>query len=325
MNMTPNRRLQIGLFGTNGHQVHHQLIDEPLAVLAACHGYAEIPLPGDHPDRPQVRVCRSLGEMLSDERLDLVVLCSPVRAEQAGHALEALRAGKHVFAEKPCALNEEDLDLLLRESADRGLVFREMADSSYIPVYRAMKEVVLSGVLGEIVQVTALKSYPWRDSRPQDESTDGGLVRQCALHAARWIEHVAGRKIASVQLKETCLGNPVGGGQSRMAANLLLTLDNGGVAGITANYLNQPGTGVHGYESLVIHGTGGLVESLRGGQTTRLVVGGTDHGELRLAGYRTQFRCLLEHLASETPMPMTVEEEVSPTRWMIRAKESLAA
>jgi hypothetical protein len=46
---------------------------------------------------------------------------------------------------------------------------------------------------------------------------------------------------------------------------------------------------------------------------------------LRLAEGRTQFRFLLEHLAHGTPMPMSVADEVSPTRWMIRAKESLAA
>jgi len=324
--MTKKPRLKIGLFGTNGHQVQRLLVENPLGQLAACSAFPQPPLPDGHPDRPALRLHDSLEGLLGDEEIQLVVLCSPVRAQQPAHALAALRAGKHVFAEKPCAIEEKDLDLLVAEAASRGLVFREMADSSFIHPYAAMRRIVQSGVLGEIVLVSSQKSYPWRDSRPQDELTDGGLVRQCALHAARWIEHVAGRKIVSINLLETRLGNPDPAGQSRMAACLAMTLDNGGLASIAANYLNPPGTGVHGYESLLIHGTKGLVESLRGGTLTRLVIGSADHGPLDVSTpVESQFQHLLEHLVRGAPMPMPLEEELSPTRWMIRAKAILEA
>lgn len=320
---TPSR-LQVGLFGTNGHQVHRQLLENPLAQLAACAGFSLLPLPEGHPDRPVLRVHETLEDLLADPDIQLVVLCSPVRADQPAHALAALRAGKHVFAEKPCALLEDDIDRILAEAASRNLVFREMADSSFINPYAAMRRIVQSGVLGEIVLVSSQKSYPWRDSRPQDESTDGGLIRQCALHAARWIEHVAGRKITSIHPLETRLGNPDPAGQSRIAACLSMTLDNGGLASITANYLNPKGTGVHGYESLVIHGTLGLLESLRGGALTRLVIGSTDHGPLDVSEpVKSQFQHLIEHLALGAPMPIPLAEELSPTRWMIRAKTIL--
>jgi predicted dehydrogenase len=319
--MTKPPRLEIGLFGTNGHQVHRLLLENPLARLAACAGFQQPPLPDDHPDRQALRVHNSLDALLADKEIQLVVLCSPVRAEQPAHALAALRAGKHVFAEKPCALEEKDLDLLIAEAAALGLVFREMADSAFINPYAAIRRIVQSGVLGEIVLVSSQKSYPWRDSRPQDEFTDGGLVRQCALHAARWIEHVAGRKIASINLLETRLGNPHPTGQSRMAACLAMTLDNGGLASISANYLNPSGTGLHGYESLVIHGSKGLVESIRGGTLTRLVIGSTDHGALDVsAPVKSQFQHLLEHLVHGVPMPIPLNDELSPTRWMLRAK-----
>jgi predicted dehydrogenase len=322
---TPSR-LQVGLFGTNGHQVHRPLLENPLARLAACAGFTQPPLPEGHPDRPALRVHETLEDLLADPDIQLVVLCSPVRADQPAHALAALRAGKHVFAEKPCALDENDLDRLVAESTSRGLVFREMADSAFVKPYAAMRRIVQSGVLGEIVQITCQKSYPWRDSRPQNETTDGGLVRQCALHAARWIEHVACRKITSIHPLETRLGNPDPAGQSRIAACLSITLDNGGLASINANYLNPAGTGIHGYESLVIHGTLGLVESLRGGSLTRLVIGSTDHGPLDVsAPEKSQFQHLLEHLVLGTPMPIPLLEELSPTRWMIRAKKILDA
>jgi predicted dehydrogenase len=322
--MSTLHRLQIGLFGTNGHQVQRHLLENPLARLSACAGFAQPPLPEGHPDHPGLRVHDSLDDLLADSDIQLVVLCSPVRAEQAAHTLAALLAGKHVFAEKPCALDENDLDRILAEADSRGLVFREMADSAFINPYAAMRRIVQSGSLGEIVQVTCQKSYPWQDWRPQDESTDGGLIRQCAVHAARWIEHVAGRRIASIHPMETRLGNPHPAGQSRIAATLAMTLDNGGLASISSNYLNPSGTGIHGYESLLIHGTKGLVESIRGGALTRLVIGSKDHGSFDTSSpEKSQFQHLLEHLVLGAPMPISLLEELSPTRWMIRAKKYL--
>jgi len=238
--------------------------------------------------------------------------------------MSALRAGKHVLAEKPCAFHENELDSLIVEASSRGLVFREMSDSAFIKPYAAMRRIVQSGTLGEIVQVTCQKSYPWQDWRPQDESTDGGLIRQCAVHAARWIEHVACRRIASIHPLETRLGNPDSKGKSRMATCLAIKLDNGGVASISANYLNPSGTGIHGYESLLIHGTKGLMESIRGGALTRLVIGSKDHGSFDTSSpEKSQFQHLLEHLLLGAPMPISLLEELSPTRWMIRAKKYL--
>ena len=67
---------------------------------------------------------------------------------------------------------------------------------------------------GEIVQVFAQKSYPWHESRPQDEAVDGGLTLQVGIHAARFVEHVTGIRISSLDLIETTHGNPTANGQS---------------------------------------------------------------------------------------------------------------
>lgn len=313
------RFLRVGLFGNNGHQVYTKLIDHPRARLVACADFN----PVGHPDPPAVTAHAGLDSLLGDSKVELVVLCSPIRAEQAGHAIAALRAGKHVYAEKPCALSEEDLDSILEEASKCGRVFREMAGTAFESPYQEMREIVQGGHLGEVIQIIAQKCYPWKDWRPQDERVDGGLICQCAVHAARWVEHVACRKIESIIAQETTAGNPQPGGGLRMASSLMMRLDNGGLASITANYLNQKGTGVHGYESLVIHGTKGLVQSLRGGAETRLFLGPNDLGPIKLHPQtQSYFDRLVDHILDGSPMPLSVMEEVRPTRWMIRAKAS---
>jgi predicted dehydrogenase len=201
-----------------------------------------------------------------------------------------------------------------------------MAGTAFAQPYLAMRGIILAGRIGEVVQIISEKSYPCFDGRPQDEALDGGLIAQNAIHALRFVEHVAGTPIASIRAVETTLGNPVPGGGLRIAASLLLTLKNGGVASLAANYLNPRGTGVWGDECLKVLGTLGIVESRAGGAFTRLVVGDTDHGPLDVSVPHSSWLDLFfGSLLGRVAMPLTPDEELSPTRWALRARRDAAS
>jgi len=274
------------------------------------------------PDKTAVYA--SLREMLSDPAVELVSLCSPRRSEQADHAIQCLRSGRHVYAEKPCALNEADLDRIEAAAKETGKVFREMAGTAFTEPYASLREIAASGRLGEIVQVFAQKSYPYHDGRPQDESVDGGLLLQAGIHAFRMVEHAAGVRIGKVSSFETTLGNPNVEGGLRMAASIAMTLQNGGTAAILINYLNPHGHGKWGNEHLRIFGTKGFVESTDGGMRTRLVIGQEDLGEVPLSKDRVSyFDMLLGEIIDGTRMPITLAEELSPLRAALRAKRAV--
>ncbi|TFG67327.1 MAG: hypothetical protein E4H27_09135, partial [Anaerolineales bacterium] len=182
------------------------------------------------------------------------------------------------------------------------------------------REVVQSGVLGQIVQVLAQKSYPYHDRRPQDEDADGGLLLQVGVHALRFVEHVAGEKVSEIYAIETQKGNP-GQGNLRMATSLMMRLRNGGVASVLCNYLNPPVFGTWGNEALRIFGTQGFVESVDGGTKTRLVLHDEDRGALQIehGGY-DYLDLFLATLLGQSSMPLSIEDEIHPTRVLIRAK-----
>ncbi len=58
-------------------------------------------------------------DVLADEAIDLVVIATR-HNEHAAQVIKALRAGKHVFVEKPLAINWEQLDAVRREVETRG-------------------------------------------------------------------------------------------------------------------------------------------------------------------------------------------------------------
>jgi len=314
--------LRVALYGTNGHQVQARLVRNPLARLVAVAGVPEKDLPPELRNDPEVHRYPGLAEILRDDRVELVSLCSPKRADQAADAIRCLRAGRHVYAEKPCALLEEDIDAILAAASSANRSFREMGGTAFAQPYLAVRKVVLEGLIGDVVQVFVQKSYPYFDGRPQDENVDGGLVAQVGVHGVRLVEHAACRMVESVDAIETGAGNP-GHGGLKMAASMQMRLRNGGLATVIANYLNVKPAGVWGYEELRVFGTNGFVETMEGGARTRLVTAEEDRGPLDVsAPTPDHFELYAAALRGGAPMPLSVEEELHPTRIVLRARKA---
>ena len=313
--------LNIGLYGANGHQIHGVLLKraDPRVRLAAVAAF---------PEKAAADCCAAgaavlpdLDALLARRDVDLVVLCSPRRDQQAADAIRCLEAGRHVYAEKPCALNERGLDRVLVAATAADRRFHEMAGTAFGQPYLAMRQVVAAGTLGTVVQVLAQKSYPLHERRPQDEGVDGGLLRQAGVHAVRMIEHVAGVRITDVDAVETGLGNRVAGGGLRIAASLMMRLANGGVASMVANYLNPPAFGSWGNEMLRLFGTAGMIEATDGGTRTRLVLHDRDAGPLDVSATGLDwFTAMVDEIVDGKPMPLSLDDELHPTRVVIRAK-----
>jgi predicted dehydrogenase len=317
-------KIGIGLYGVNGHQIGYILEGHSGAELVATSGYDVSLLSERLRYDLNIRKYPTLGEMLKDDRVEFVSLCSPRRKEQARDAISCLKAGKHVYAEKPCAMTEHELDAIIETSLRTGCHFHEMAGTAFEQPYTSMRNIVKAGTIGEVVQVFAQKSYPYHDKRPKEEEVDGGLIMQVGVHAIRFIEHVACQRIKTIQAIETKLGNPDLKGNLHMAASFAIELENGGIASVIANYLNPDGFGIWSNEHLRIFGSKGFVEAVDGGTRTRLVVGATDMGQIRLNGEaRNYFHFFIDELLGRESMPISLEEELHPTRMVIRAKESV--
>jgi predicted dehydrogenase len=105
---------------------------------------------------PNARKLRGLDEALAQPDIDAVVLATPAVAH-AAHARQALEAGKHVFVEKPLALNAADADEVVRaaERAQRTLMVGHIM--LYHPVVERMKTMVKSGELGWLLYLYAVR------------------------------------------------------------------------------------------------------------------------------------------------------------------------
>ncbi len=318
-----SNKIKIGLWGSNGHQLHNSLDRYPeveLCIVGALNEGVETSLLEKYPN---LVVCNDYDDFLKFRGLELISLCAPMRVEQPDLAIKALQAGINVYAEKPSALTTDKLDELVKTAKENHAVYHEMAGSIFVNPYWKMKEIVESGKLGEIVQVFAQKSYPNLGTRPKSELKDGGLIEQNGVHAFRFVEHITGLKCETISAIETPLGDNRENSDLNIASSMMGTLENGGIFTVIANYLNQPGFGQWGNEHVRIFGTAGFVESVDGGTKTRLVVGDKDFGEIDTSEEPPDWFDLVLKNIMGNEMPFDLEKELHPTRMVIKAKEAV--
>jgi predicted dehydrogenase len=82
--------------------------------------------------------CADYNEALADASVDAVIITSR-NQKHASDALAALRAGKHVFVEKPMALTEEECRELEKAVQDAGKVLFVGFNRRFAPVYVEVK------------------------------------------------------------------------------------------------------------------------------------------------------------------------------------------
>lgn len=112
----------------------------------------------------------NLNDMLGDPTIDVVV-----NLTQVGYHYEttraALQAGKHVYSEKPIALNLEEADRLVSLAREKGLRFAVAPALIIHPESLETRRLLEAGVIGKVCFIRARGSNPGPD-RLVDYQTD---------------------------------------------------------------------------------------------------------------------------------------------------------
>jgi predicted dehydrogenase len=106
------------------------------------------------PRFPATRFTSELDDLLTDPRLDAVVLATPVTTH-ATLARAVLEAGKHCFVEKPLAQSAADAEFAVLAARASGRILMVGHLLEYHPGVVKLKELVDSGELGDILYVYA--------------------------------------------------------------------------------------------------------------------------------------------------------------------------
>ena len=153
-----------GRSGRDIHGAHLSTDTERYQIVAAVD-----PLP-DRRNRAQAEygcdVYTDYTALLEREDLDLVVNAAPSKFH-VPISLSLLEAGYNVLCEKPLASGVLAVDRLIAAAERSGKMLAIFQQSRFAPCFRKIREVIDSGVLGEVVQVSIVYSgfsrrYDWQ-------------------------------------------------------------------------------------------------------------------------------------------------------------------
>ncbi len=132
-----------------------------------------------------VRRYTDLDAMLSGENIDICDICLPTFLHKE-MTLRLLRAGKHVFVEKPMALSSEDCFEMEREAEARGLRLMVGQCLRFDSNYRYLKELIGGKTYGELRHLRMYRNseYPHWGAARWFEQTDkcGGCILDTHIH-----------------------------------------------------------------------------------------------------------------------------------------------
>lgn len=144
-------------------------------------------------DHPAARTGRDLAAMLARPDLDAILVATPPSRHHA-MALAALRAGKHVWVEKPLALTAADGRALVAAAETAGRTLFVDETFLYDPLVCEMKRLIDAGELGDVLHLSFERLGMGRIRR------DSSVWWNSAPHDLSILFHLVPRAVTSVRL-----------------------------------------------------------------------------------------------------------------------------
>jgi predicted dehydrogenase len=122
-------------------------------------------------------------DLLASAEVDAVVICLPTGMHAAA-AIEALDAGKHVYLEKPVAINLDEGQRVLDAWRRSGKIGMTGFNFRFHPLHRRVKQMLQSGAIGRVgcVRSTFCASPRPMPQWKQRRADGGGVLLDLASH-----------------------------------------------------------------------------------------------------------------------------------------------
>jgi scyllo-inositol 2-dehydrogenase (NADP+) len=143
--------VRVGLigFGVAGQAFHAPVIRGVPGMELACILERKGTKAGEK--YPEVRIARSIEELLADQEIQLCAIATP-NDSHFEFAKACLLAGRNVVVDKPFAPTLREAEELVRLAAERGLLITVYQDRRWDGDFGTIKQIVQSGRLGTIVE-----------------------------------------------------------------------------------------------------------------------------------------------------------------------------
>lgn len=272
-------------------------------------------------------VYKDHSNILSDPEIDAVLICSSTDTHSK-ISIEALRAGKHVFCEKPIDLNIEKIKEVLDEVKKSKLKYQVGFNRRFDHNFRAIRDAVQSGKVGDphVIKITS------RDpGAPPIEyvKVSGGLFLDMMIHDFDMVRYLSGSEVEEVYaIGNTLIDPEIGKAGDIDTAIVTLKLENGALA-----VIDNSREAVYGYDQRAeVFGSKGAISI--GNDSNSTAVMSTKDGivsekplyfflERYMQAYADEIKEFVQAIEDNTEVPVGAEDGLISVLIGVAAKKSL--
>lgn len=192
--------------------------------------------------------------LLENKDIDAVVICSSTDTH-AQIISEAAEAGKHIFCEKPIALDIDKIDQAIIAVKKTGVKLQVGFNRRFDPSFKKAKELVTKGTIGipHLVRITS------RDPEPPPISyvkVSGGIFLDMMIHDFDMARFLLSQEVVELMAVGSCLVDPAIGEAGDIDTAIVTLKYEGGAWGTIDNSRKA----VYGYDQRIeIFGSEGCV------------------------------------------------------------------
>lgn len=269
-------------------------------------------------------------EILNDPSIDAVLVCSSTDTH-ADIAIEAIKAGKNVFCEKPVDLTVAKIEQVKKTLADskKKLCFQVGFNRRFDHNFRSLRQATLDGKIGD-VQFVRVSSRDPQPPAPAYVKVSGGLFLDMMIHDIDMVRYLSGAEIEEVYAQGAVLIDPeIGKAGDVDSATVSIKLSNGALA-----LIDNSRQAVYGYDQRAeVFGSKGSVQN--GNDSASTAVLSTVDGvtgekplwfflERYMASYQEEMRQFVDAVANGKDVPVGLEDGLMSIKIGLACKKSLA-
>ncbi|MBQ3139013.1 MAG: Gfo/Idh/MocA family oxidoreductase [Ruminococcus sp.] len=191
----------------------------------------------------------SYEELAADNRLDLIYIATP-HSHHYEHCMLCIDKGRNILCEKAFTANKKQAEELFKAAAEKNVFICEAIWTRFIPMRKTLEDILKSGVIGEVMSLTANLGYPLSHmDRLIKPELAGGALLDLGVYTLNFAVMAFGEDI--VDIRSNCTKNEYG---VDMHNSIILTYADGKSAVLHSNCycpLDRKG---------IIYGTKGRIE-----------------------------------------------------------------
>jgi len=265
-------------------------------------------------------------DIINHPEIEAVVICSPTDTH-AQYIIDAAKAGKHIFCEKPVDLSLEVIQSAIDAAKTAGVKLMVGFNRRFDPNFMKIKQLVIDGKIGDpqILKITS------RDPEPppaEYSAVSGGMFMDMTIHDFDMARYIAGSEVTEVYTKASVLVDPaIGEAGDVDTAIITLTFANGAVG-----VIDNSRKAVYGYDQRVeIFGSKGMATADNNyPDNHRFYSGDGVHGSLPLnffmerylEAYANEMKIFCDAVINDSPLPVSGIDGLMSVAIALAAKKS---